>query len=100
MVKGEPLFGAGLESGCTWRRPAGGPSSGGRWYLYPEELVRKDVPEDGEEEESDEGEDDDPPGALFLQALLVAAEDQQPHADADHGPRQMGHEAGLGPRGG
>ncbi|KAF3853459.1 hypothetical protein F7725_014147 [Dissostichus mawsoni] len=78
----------------------GGASSGRRRDLHPQQLVGKDVPEDGEEEEGDEGEDDDPPGALFLQALLVAAQDQQPHADAHHGPRQVGHEAGLGPRGG
>lgn len=78
----------------------GGPSSGRRGYLHPQQLVRKDVPEDGEEEEGDEGEDDDPPGALFLKALLIAAQDQQPHADADHGPRQVSHEAGLGSRGG
>lgn len=64
----------------------GGPSSGRRWYLHPQQLICKDVPEDGEEEEGDEGEDDDPPGALFLQTLLVAAENQQPHADTDHGP--------------
>lgn len=63
-----------------------GPSSGRRGDLHPQQLVGKDVPEDGEEEERDEGEDDDPPGALLLQALLVAAQDQQPHADPDHGP--------------
>lgn len=82
------------------REGRGGPSSGRRWYLHPQQLICKDVPEDGEEEEGDEGEDDDPPGALFLQTLLVAAQDQQPHADTDHGPRQVCHEAGLGPRGG
>lgn len=48
------------------REGQGGPSSGRRWYLHPQQLICKDVPEDGEEEESDEGEDDDPPGALFL----------------------------------
>ena len=78
----------------------GEPPSGRRWYLYPQELIRKDVPKDGEEEEGDKGEDNDPPGALSLQTLLVAAQDQQPHADADHGPRQVCHEAGLGARGG
>lgn len=62
----------------------GGPSSGRRRYLHSQQLICKDVPEDGEEEEGDEGEDDDPPGALFLQTLLVAAQNQQPHADADH----------------
>lgn len=78
----------------------GGPSSGRRRYLHPQQLVSEDVPEDGEQEEGNEGEDDDPPGALFLQALLVAAQDQQPHADAHHGARQVRHEAGLRPRGG
>lgn len=78
----------------------GRPSSGRRWYLHTQQLICKYVPEDGEEEEGDEGEDDDPPGALFLQTLLIAAQNQQPHADADHGPRQVCHEAGLGPRGG
>lgn len=83
------------ERGVGWQG-----SSGGRWDLYPKELVGEDVPKDGEEEEGDEGENDDPPGALLLQTLLVAAQDQQPHADAHHGPRQVGHEAGLGARGG
>lgn len=77
--------------------PKGGPSSGWGWYLHPQQLVSKDVPEDGEKKEGDEGEDDDPPGALFLQTLLVAAQDQQSHADAHHGPRQVRHEAGLRP---
>lgn len=76
----------------------GGPSSGRGRDLHPQQLVGEDVPEDGEEEEGDEGEDDDPPGALLLQTLLVAAQDQQAHADAHHGPRQVRHEAGLGPR--
>lgn len=80
--------------------PAGGPSSGRRWDLHPQELVRKDVPKYGKEEEGDEGKDDDPPGALLLQTLLVAAQDEQPHADSHHGPRQVCHEAGLGARGG
>lgn len=78
----------------------GGGSSGGRWYLHLQKLICEDVPKDGKEEEGDEGEDNDPPGALLLQTLLIAAQDQQPHADADHGPRQVGHEAGLGARGG
>lgn len=77
-----------------------GPSSGRRWDLHPQQLIGEDVPEDSEEEEGDKGEDDDPPGALLLQALFVAAQDQQPHADTDHGPRQVCHEAGLGARGG
>lgn len=63
-----------------------GPSSGRRRDLHPQELICEDVPENGEEEEGDEGEDDDPPGALLLQTLLVAAQDQQPHADTNHGP--------------
>lgn len=63
--------------------------------MHPQELIGEDVPKDGEEEEGDEGEDDDPPGALFLQTLFIAAQDQQPHADADHRPRQVSHEAGL-----
>ena len=78
----------------------GRPSSGRGRDLYPQQLVGEDVPEDGEEEEGDEGEDDDPPGALLLQTLLVAAQDEQTHADAHHRPRQVSHEAGLGPRGG
>lgn len=77
-----------------------GPSSGRRWDLHPQQLIRKYVPEDGEKKEGDEGEDDDPPGALFLKTLLVAAENQQTHADAHHGPRQVGHEARLRTRGG
>lgn len=77
----------------------GGASSGRRRYLHPQQLVCEDVPEDGEEEKGDEGEDYDPPGALFLQTLLVAAQNQKAHADADHRPRQVRHEAGLGPRG-
>lgn len=96
MVEGEPL-----KSPCIWPQGGGwGPSSGGRWYLYPQQLIRKDVPKDGEEKEGDEGEDDDPPGALFLQTLLVAAQDQQAHADADHSPRQVCHKAGLRSGGG
>lgn len=51
----------------------GGSSSGRRRYLHPQQLICKDVPEDGEQEEGDEGEDNDPPGALLLQALLIAA---------------------------
>lgn len=77
-----------------------GPSSGRWWYLHPQQLISKYVPEDGEKKEGNEGEDDDPPGALFLQTLLIAAENQQSHADAHHGPRQVRHEAGLRPRGG
>lgn len=96
MVEGEPL-----KSPCIWPQGGGwGPSSGGRWYLYPQELICKDVPKDGEEKEGDEGEDDDPPGALFLQTLLVAAQDQQAHADADHSPRQVCHKARLRSGGG
>lgn len=74
------------------------PSSGRRRDLHPQQLIRKDVPEDRKEEEGDKGEDDDPPGALLLQALLVAAQNQQPHANTHHGPRQVCHEAGLGSR--
>lgn len=106
IIKGDFSFGSGLESVCKWRGACGvggwgwGPSSGRRGYLHAQQVIRKDVPEDGEEEEGDEGEDDDPPGALFLETLLVAAQNQQPHADTDHGSRQVRHEAGLGPRGG
>lgn len=74
--------------------------SGSGWKLHPQQLVGEDVPEDGKEKERDEGEDDDPPGALLLQALFIAAQDEQAHADAHYRPRQVGHEAGLGPRGG
>lgn len=71
----------GLDQGKSW-----GPSSGRRRYLHPQQLISKYVPEDGEKKEGNEGEHDDPPGALFLQTLLVAAENQEPHADAHHGP--------------
>ena len=64
----------------------GDPASGRGRDLYAKQLVGKDVPKDGEEEEGDEGEDDDPPGALALQALLVAAQDEQAHADAHYCP--------------
>lgn len=80
--------------------PEGGVSSGRGRDLYPEQLVSENVPEDGEEEEGDEGEDEDPPGALFMQRLLIAPQDQQPHADAHHCARQMSHEAGLRSGGG
>lgn len=93
----DELIRAGLESVKTrGRGVGGGASSGGRWYLHPQQLICKDVPKDGEEEEGDEGEDDDPPGALLLQTLLVAAQDEQPHADAHHRPGEVRHEAGLG----
>lgn len=75
--------------------PPHGRASGRRWDLNAEQLVGEDVPEDGEEQEGDEGEDEHPPGALRLQALLVAAKDQQTHADAHHRARQVRHEAGL-----
>lgn len=112
MVVKKSLFGVsehvqGVTNGVKCRggprqglKGGGGPASGRRRDLYAQQLVGEDVPEDGEEEEGDEGEDDDPPGALLLQTLLVAAQDQQAHADAHHGPRQVRHEAGLGPRGG
>lgn len=78
--------------------PPHGCASGWRWDLNAEQLVGKDVPEDGEEQEGDEGEDKHPPGALRLQAFLVAAKDQQTHADAHYRARQVCHEAGLRPR--
>lgn len=68
------------------RGGVGGPSSGRRGYLHTQQLICKYVPEDGEKKEGNEGEHDDPPGALFLQTLLVAAENQEPHADAHHSP--------------
>lgn len=88
-----------LRCGTSWGGGRGaGLSSGRRRDLHAQQLVGEDVPEDGEEQEGDEGEDDDPPGALLLEALLVAAQDEQAHADAHHGARQVGHEAGLGSR--
>lgn len=85
-----------LEQGCGLGME-GGVSLGWGRDLNTQQLIGKDVPEDGKKEEGDEGEDKDPPGALFVEGLLVASQNQQAHTDAHHRPRQVGHEAGLRP---
>lgn len=96
-VEVEPASDRYRGSGGVAFRSHRGVSSGRGRDLYPEQLVSENVPEDGEEKESDEGEDENPPGTLFMQGFLVAAQDEQTHADSHHGARQMSHETGLRP---
>lgn len=69
--------------------------SGGWGNVGTQQVVGKDVPEDGEEQEGAVGKQHHPPAALVPKALLIAAQDGQAHTDPYHCTSQVRHEAGL-----